>query len=46
MFVNLGELERAAQDWEAYLRRCPEASDADSVRVRLRRVRLALATLN
>lgn len=44
--VNLGELQRAAADWEAYLRWAPGAPDTKSVRTRLRRVRQALAVLN
>ena len=46
VLVNLGELRRAALDWETYLRKSPESADAESVRSRLRRVRQALATLN
>lgn len=46
VLVNLGELQRAALDWETYLRKSPESPDADSVRSRLRRVRQALASLN
>lgn len=44
--ANLGELQRAAADWEAYLHRNSDSPDADAVRSRLRRVRQALATLN
>lgn len=44
--VSMGELPRAAADWESYLRHRPEAPDAESVRARLRRVRQALAALN
>lgn len=44
--VHLGELQRAACDWESYLQSCPEAPDAEAVRARLRRVRQALAALN
>ncbi len=46
VLANLGELRRAALDWETYLRKSPESTDAESVRSRLRRVRQALATLN
>lgn len=46
VLVNLGELQRAALDWETYLRKSPESPDTDSVRSRLRRVRQALASLN
>ncbi len=46
VLVNLGELQRAARDWETYLGRRAEAPDAESVRVRLRRVRQALAAFN
>ena len=46
VLVNLGDLRRAALDWETYLRRSPEPPDAESVRARLRRVRQALAALN
>jgi len=46
VLANLGDLQRAALDWEAYLRRSPESPDAESVRSRLRRIRQALATLN
>ena len=46
VLVKLGQLHRAAQDWERYLSACPEAEDADNVRQQLRRVRQRLATLN
>lgn len=46
VLANLGELRRAALDWENYLRKSPESPDAEAVRSRLRRVRQALATLN
>ncbi|MBI4590936.1 MAG: tetratricopeptide repeat protein [Candidatus Rokubacteria bacterium] len=46
VLLKLGELRRAAQDWETYLGQRPEAPDAESVRSRLRRVRQALAALN
>ncbi len=46
VLANLGDLQRAALDWETYLRRNPESPDAESVRSRLRRIRQALATLN
>jgi len=44
--ANLGDLRRAAADWETYLRSNAESPDAEAVRSRLRRVRQALATLN
>ncbi|MBI3028864.1 MAG: tetratricopeptide repeat protein [Candidatus Rokubacteria bacterium] len=44
--ANLGDLRRAAADWETYLASNPESPDAEAVRSRLRRVRQALATLN
>ncbi len=44
--ANLGDLQRAAADWETYLQSQPESPDAEAVRSRLRRVRQALATLN
>jgi regulator of sirC expression with transglutaminase-like and TPR domain len=44
--ANLGDLRRAAVDWETYLQSNPESPDAEAVRSRLRRVRQALATLN
>lgn len=44
--ANLGDLQRAAGDWETYLHTNPESPDAEAVRSRLRRVRQALATLN
>ncbi|MBI2552901.1 MAG: tetratricopeptide repeat protein [Candidatus Rokubacteria bacterium] len=44
--ANLGDLQRAAADWETYLRSNPESPDAEAVRSRLRRVRQALAALN
>lgn len=46
VLANLGELQRAALDWENYLSKSPESPDAEAVRSRLRRVRQALATLN
>ena len=44
--ANLGDLQRAAADWETYLRGNSESPDATAVRSRLRRVRQALAILN
>jgi len=44
--ANLGDLQRAAADWETYLRGNSESPDAEAVRSRLRRVRQALAILN
>jgi regulator of sirC expression with transglutaminase-like and TPR domain len=46
VLVHLGECRRGLADWERYLTTCPQASDAESVRQRLRRVRQALASLN
>lgn len=46
VFANLGDLQRAALDWETYLHESPQSPDAESVRSRLRRVRQALAALN
>jgi regulator of sirC expression with transglutaminase-like and TPR domain len=44
--VKLGDLRRAAADWESYLKTQPEADDADRVRQHLRRIRQELAVLN
>ncbi|MBI3827294.1 MAG: tetratricopeptide repeat protein [Candidatus Rokubacteria bacterium] len=44
--VKLRQLQRGAADWERYLTRCPEAADAKTVRVQLRRLRQHLAALN
>jgi regulator of sirC expression with transglutaminase-like and TPR domain len=46
ILVNLGELHRGAADWERYITRNPEASDAEAVRRDLRKVRRELAALN
>ncbi len=46
VLTNLGEFQQGIADWERYLREYPEATDADVVRARLRRVRQALAALN
>ncbi len=46
VLANLGDLQRAAADWETYLRGNPQSPDAEVVRSRLRRVRQALGTLN
>jgi regulator of sirC expression with transglutaminase-like and TPR domain len=46
VLVNLGELHRGAADWERYLIAHPEASDSESVRQQLRKVRRELASLN
>jgi regulator of sirC expression with transglutaminase-like and TPR domain len=46
VLARLGHLTRALGDWERYLVAQPEASDADSVRHHLRRVRQRLAALN
>jgi regulator of sirC expression with transglutaminase-like and TPR domain len=46
VLVHLGECRQGISHWERYLTACPEASDAEAVRKRLRRVRQALASLN
>jgi len=46
VLVNLGELHRGAADWERYLVSHPDASDAETVRQQLRKVRRELAALN
>jgi regulator of sirC expression with transglutaminase-like and TPR domain len=46
VLAKLGQLHRAAHDWERYLSACPQAQDADAVRQQLRRVRQRVATLN
>jgi regulator of sirC expression with transglutaminase-like and TPR domain len=46
VLAKLGQLHRAARDWECYLSACPEAKDAAAMRQRLRQVRQQLATLN
>jgi regulator of sirC expression with transglutaminase-like and TPR domain len=46
VLCRLGQLHRAAVDWERYLSRCPEADDAEAVRRQLRQARRQLAGLN
>jgi regulator of sirC expression with transglutaminase-like and TPR domain len=46
VLVKLGQLHRAATDWERYLKARPEADDAENVRLQLRKVRQRLASLN
>ena len=46
VLVKLGQLHRAATDWERYLQARPEADDAENVRQQLRKVRQRLASLN
>jgi regulator of sirC expression with transglutaminase-like and TPR domain len=46
VLVKLGHFHRGIADWERYLGRNPEASDAEVVRQQLRRVREGLAALN
>jgi regulator of sirC expression with transglutaminase-like and TPR domain len=46
VLCRLGQLHRAAVDWERYLSRCPEAEDAEAVRRQLRQARRQLAGLN
>jgi regulator of sirC expression with transglutaminase-like and TPR domain len=46
VLCHLGQLHRAAVDWERYLARCPEAEDAPAVRRQLRQVRVRMAGLN
>ncbi|HEY3067529.1 MAG TPA: transglutaminase-like domain-containing protein [Methylomirabilota bacterium] len=46
VLVNLGELHRGAADWERYLIAHPDASDGETVRQQLRRVRRELASRN
>jgi regulator of sirC expression with transglutaminase-like and TPR domain len=46
VLVKLGQLHRAATDWERFLKMRPEADDAESVRQQLRKVRQRLASLN
>jgi regulator of sirC expression with transglutaminase-like and TPR domain len=46
VLVKMGALHRGAQDWERYLRTCPEPDDVDTVKQQLRQVRERLAALN
>jgi regulator of sirC expression with transglutaminase-like and TPR domain len=46
VLLKLGDLPRAATDWERYLGENPDAPDAERVRHQLRRVRQELAVLN
>ena len=46
VLVNLGELHRGAADWERYVVGHPDASDSETVRQQLRRVRRELASRN
>jgi regulator of sirC expression with transglutaminase-like and TPR domain len=46
LHARLGQGPAAVRDWEAYLQRAPEASDARQVRDRLRALRQALGALN
>ncbi|HEY7142269.1 MAG TPA: tetratricopeptide repeat protein [Methylomirabilota bacterium] len=46
LHARLGQGQAALRDWEAYLQRAPEASDARQVRDRLRALRQALGALN
>jgi len=43
---RLGDYRRGLADWERYLTLCPNAPDAKTLRVSLRRARTTLATLN
>jgi regulator of sirC expression with transglutaminase-like and TPR domain len=46
LHARLGNAPAALRDWEAYLRRAPEARDAGTVRDRLRALRQALGAMN
>jgi regulator of sirC expression with transglutaminase-like and TPR domain len=46
LYARLGQASAAVHDWEAYLRRAPQAPDAAAVRARLRALRQALASRN
>ena len=46
LYARLGQASAAVHDWEAYLRRTPQAPDAAAVRARLRALRQALASRN
>jgi regulator of sirC expression with transglutaminase-like and TPR domain len=46
LHARLGNAPAALRDWEAYLRRAPEAPDAGAVRDRLRALRQALGAMN
>ena len=46
LYVKLGRAHEAVRDWDAYLRRAPDAPDAEPVRRQLRALRQALAALN
>ena len=46
LLARLGRPAAALRDWEAYLQRAPDASDAAAVRDRLRALRQALASRN
>jgi regulator of sirC expression with transglutaminase-like and TPR domain len=46
VLVRLGHLHRGASDWERYLRACPAAADADTVKQQLHHARQRLGALN
>jgi regulator of sirC expression with transglutaminase-like and TPR domain len=46
VLVRLRRLHEGATAWDGYLRRCPNAPDADGFREELRKVRQKLGTLN
>ena len=46
LHARLGQGSAAVRDWEAYLQRAPEGSDAAHVKGRLRALRQALGSLN
>ena len=46
LHARLGRASAAVRDWEAYLKRAPQASDAGAIRAQLRALRQALASRN
>jgi regulator of sirC expression with transglutaminase-like and TPR domain len=46
LHARLGQGPAAVRDWEAYLQRAPEGSDAAHVKGRLQALRQALGSLN
>ena len=46
LLIKLGHLFQGAAEWERYVTAHPQASDGDTIKKELRRVRQRLATLN
>jgi regulator of sirC expression with transglutaminase-like and TPR domain len=46
VLMKQGEFVKGAAHWEQYLKRCPEARDADRVKTQLTEIRRAIASLN